>query len=425
MTGARNLVVLAGGLVVLGALAGVQVLTDSDAEVVDTAPDALAPSAVPGATDPPAPGGTATLGPSLPVRPPASQLQGLALRLEPVLAELRNLTGMVWNAELGAFYAITQDGFVHRLPPDLAGSEQVMDLSGEVTELQPGSERGLLGVAFDPRDGRMFLHYTDRGDDTNVVSYAMVDGRPDPASRRLVLFVEQPGLGHNGGQLLFADDGALYVGLGDGGGSRGRDAQDPSKLLGAVLRIVPELDAEGYDIPADNPHVSTPGHRGEIFVKGLRNPWQFARDPATGDLYIADVGEDTVEELNVVPAGTSGQNFGWYWFEGSLDRGIGGIPAGLQLTPPVFEYRHDQVGPAIIGGQTYLGSAIPALRGAFVVADMTGPMFALGADNEVVRLDVPRPAQGDFGVLTCVVAGPDGELYVLTLRKGIYRLLPR
>lgn len=418
---------LVGGLAVLGALAGVQVLTQDDGsgdEVGVEVDDGAGAPSTDTSDGSSVPGDTGPVAPALPPRPPASQLQGLALRFDPVLPGLRNLTGMVWNEDQAAFYAVTQDGFVHRLAPDLSGSEQVMDLSAEGTVLEPGSERGPLGIAFVPRDGRMFLHYNDRGDDTNIASYAMVDGRPDPTSRRLVLFVEQPGKGHKGGKLLFADDGTLYVGLGDGGGSRGRDAQDPAKLLGAIVRITPRLDAEGYDIPADNPHVSSPGYRPEIFAKGLRNPWQFTVDPATGDVYIADVGEDTIEELDVVPAGTSGQNFGWYWFEGSQDRGIGGVPEGLVLTPPIFEYRHDEIGPAVIGGQMYSGSAIPALQGAFVFGDMTGPMFAMGASDEVVRLDIPRPGEGDFGVMTSVAAGPDGELYVLTLRKGIYRLVP-
>lgn len=346
--------------------------------------------------------------------PPVDQFGNVSLTLEPVL-DLRYLTGMEWSVLEQAYYAITQDGRVHRVAADLASSELVLDLTAEVTERLPGSERGLLGIAFDPRDGRMFLHFTDRGNDTNLVSFAMRDGVPDPASRRAVLFQEQPGLGHQGGRLQFDADGQLYVALGDGGGSRGRDAQDVGSLHGSILRILPRLDGDGYEIPADNPFVGRPDHREEIWVMGLRNPWQFSINRANGDVWIGDVGEDAREELNHVPAGTSGQNFGWYWFEGTRDRGIGGIPDGVELTPPVFEYDRS-VGVSIIGGAVYHGTEIPELAGAVVFADMTGPFFALGSDG-VARLDL----RGG-GVVTAFVETPDHELLVTTLERGLFRI---
>ncbi len=180
---------------------------------------------------------------------------------------------------------------------------------------------------------------------------------------------------------------------------------------------MPRLDGDGYDVPADNPFVGVEAMRPEIWASGLRNPWQFHLDETSGDLYIGDVGESSIEEIDVIPAGTSGQNFGWYWYEGSKHRGIGGQPDGLVVVPPVHEYQHS-VGPAVIGGQIYRGTAIPELRGAYVFADMTGPIFALGADG-AVRLE----ARGS-GVITSFVETPDDELLLTSLEDGILRLVP-
>jgi glucose/arabinose dehydrogenase len=348
--------------------------------------------------------------------PPLSQFESVELRLEKVL-DLRHLTGMEWSVIHGAYYAVTQDGVVRRIPEDLSGSEVVLDMTAEVTELLPGSERGMLGIAFDPRDGRMFLHFTDLANDSHVVSFEVVDGRPDPGSRRQVLFQEQPGLGHQGGAMHFDDEGHLFISFGDGGGSRGRDAQDYGSLHGSIVRLVPRIDGDGYDVPVDNPFAGRPDHRGEIWVKGLRNPWQFSINRANGDLWLGDVGEDTIESLYHVPSGTSGQNFGWYWFEGTRDRGIGGVPDGLELTPPVYEYPRT-VGVSIIGGVVYHGDAIPQLTGAYVFADLTGPFFAMG-DDGVARLGL----QGS-GAITAFAETPDDEILVLTLSGGLYRLLP-
>ena len=437
MRAKTNLAVLVGSLVAFGLLAVLQTASDDDSATPapaesnptdettdDSTPDDTTGDSTPDDTTPDDTAGETTPDDTTGVsprsdrvdpiaKPTKAQLQSAGVRFE-LAIDIANLTGMVWNHREGAFYAVTQDGFVHRIDEEVTTAEVVMDMSSEVTELLPGSERGLLGIDFDPRNGRMFLHYTDRGDDTNVASYEMVDGKPDPASRRLVLFVEQPGVGHKGGELWFDANGLLYVALGDGGGSRGRDAQDYTKLLGAILRIAPRLDAEGYDVPPDNPYVADPAKRPEIWAKGLRNPWRFSIDPGSGDMYIGDVGEDSLEELNVIPAGTSGQNFGWYFYEASKLR-YDGAPAGV--VPPIFEYPHT-VGPAIIGGLVYYGQAIPALRGAYVFADMTGPIWVLGGEGEV---QLPL-RQG--GVITGWAEGPDRELYVLTLRQGLLRMLP-
>lgn len=430
----RSILVIAGSTVVV-ALAAIAITVvalggdDPAAAPQSTTATTAPPTTRPSSTAPPTTSLPTTTSPSsssqvtdplttaLPM-PMTASFADVGLRAEQALV-IPNLTGMVWNDQEDAYFAITQDGTVHRVTRDLSSSEVVLDLTAEVTGLLPGSERGLLGIAFDPRDGRMFLYFTDRGNDTNIVSYKMTDGRPDPSRRRLVLFQEQPGLGHKAGDMAFTPEGNLFVSLGDGGGSSGRDAQDYRKLLGSIIRITPRLYGEGYDVPDDNPFVGQPDIAPELWAKGLRNAWQISLDPVAGDLYLGDVGENDIEELNVIPAGTSGQNFGWYWYEGSVKRSTGDRPpADRVFTPPVFEYPHT-VGPAIIAGLVYRGSAIPALRGAYVFADMTGPFFALGGDG-TVRLGLRLAG----GVNTSFVETPDGEILVTTLRKGIFRILP-
>ena len=348
--------------------------------------------------------------------PARSAFENQGIRLEATIS-IPLLTGMTWSANDGAYYAISQEGLVHRVDNGLTASEVVLDLTGEVTPYEKFSERGLLGIAFDPRDGRMFLHFNDGDNNSHVVSYSMANGEPDPATRRNVLVVEQPGPGHKGGQLVFEANGNLLIAFGDGGGSRGRDAQDMTKLLGAIVRITPKPDAEGYDIPADNPYPNSEGVRPEIYAKGLRNPWRFSIDPPTGDIWIGDVGESTYEEVDRIPAGSAGQNFGWYFKEGNSEY-AGGGPG--DLTDPLFEYRHDEYGPAVIGGFVYHGSAIPALQGAYVFSDMSGPMFALGANNETARLNVVDETNG---VITSFVVTPQQELLVITQNEAIYRVL--
>jgi Glucose / Sorbosone dehydrogenase len=422
-----RLVVTAGLLVAL--IAGVAMMVDRrgsdptiDAGNSSTAPrtEGGSPSSsrAPAATTSSTPsGGPTTVAAAAHPLPAKSTFENQAIRLEPTIS-ISLLTGMTWSSADGAYYAISQDGLVHRVDEGLTASEVVLDLTGEVTPFERFSERGLLGIAFDPRDGRLFLHFNDRDNNSHVVSYAMSVGKPDPATRREVLAVEQPGLGHKGGQLAFDADGNLLIAFGDGGGSRGRDAQDMTKLLGAIVRITPKLDAEGYDIPRDNPYATSDSVRPEIFAKGLRNPWRFSIDAPTGDIWIGDVGEATFEEVDRIPVGTSGQNFGWYFKEGNSDYSDGG-PDGL--TGPLFEYRHDEYGPAVIGGFVYHGSAIPALQGAYLFADMSGPMFALGADNETARLNV---ADQTNGVITSFVVTPGQELLVITQNEAIYRVLP-
>lgn len=265
---------------------------------------------------------------------------------------------------------------------------------------------------------------------TRVVRYN-VSGDPDvadPSSARLILAVDQPFNNHNGGQVAFGPDGMLYVGLGDGGG--GGDplgsGQDLSTLLGSILR----LDVDGGDpfaIPPDNPHVGDPNARDEIWASGLRNPWRFSFDRQTGDLYVADVGQDEVEEVDVQPAvSPGGENYGWNTMEGSrCFLSANCDTSGLTL--PSLEYLHNASGGcSITGGYVYRGSRIPALVGRYLYGDFCSRFvrsFLYDGSAATDRLDhstalVPGGGISSFG------EDAKGEIYVLTIEGGVFRIAP-
>ena len=252
-----------------------------------------------------------------------------------------------------------------------------------------GTERGLLGIGFHPKyadNGYFYVNYTDRGGNTVVARFTGKPGATgaDPASEKILLQVKQPYPNHNGGGVVFGPDGYLYLSLGDGGsgGDPQNRAQSLSTLLGKILRI--DVDhGDPYTIPADNPFANG-GGLPEIWAYGLRNPWRFSFDKATGDLYIADVGQNLYEEINFVPAGSpDGLNFGWNYREG-LHAYKDSVPAGANFVDPVWEYSHDQ-GCSITGGFVYRGQAAPQLQGTYVYSDYcSGRIWGLtrGADGK-------------------------------------------
>jgi len=294
----------------------------------------------------------------------------------------------------------------------------VLDVSGEVSN---GGEQGLLGLTFSPDGAKLYVDFTDRSGDTRVVEYAFADGRADPASKRQLLFVDQPFANHNGGQVVFGPDGKLYIGLGDGGSQRDpqNNGQSLETLLGKILRIDPRPSGDRpYTVPPDNPFVERPGARPEIFAFGLRNPWRFSWDRQTGDLWIADVGEASWEEIDFLPAGrTSGANLGWSLMD-SRHELKGKNPEGAIL--PIHEYDHDDGSCSVTGGYAYRGNRIPALRGAYVFADYcTGVVRALvqraGKVVDERTLDV-----GGRMLIQSFGEDAAGELYLLST-TGIFR----
>ncbi|NJD56298.1 MAG: PQQ-dependent sugar dehydrogenase [Nitrospirae bacterium] len=288
-------------------------------------------------------------------------------------------------------------------------------------------ERGLLSVVFPPgyRERRHFyVNYTDTSGDTVVGRYRLSQDPDiaDPGSEEVVLTVKQPYANHNGGQLAFGPDGYLYIGMGDGGsaGDPHNYAQNPSSLLGKMLRIDVESGRKPYAVPADNPFVNNKDFKPEIWASGLRNPWRFSFDRRTGDLYIADVGQDKHEEIDFEPkGGKGGKNYGWNIMEGlhcyrseHCDR------KGLAL--PVAEYGHDK-GCSVTGGVVYRGSRFPQLQGTYFYGDYcSGRIWGLRQSGTEWMNKMLK----DSG-LSISTFGEDeaGEIYVADYGKGnIYKI---
>jgi glucose/arabinose dehydrogenase len=299
-----------------------------------------------------------------------------------------------------------------------------------------GSEQGLLGLAFAPdyeTSGRFFVSYTSprgslSGGTSVIAEYRVSTGNPDmanPQSGRTVLRLDQPYSNHNGGMIAFGPDGYLYVGFGDGGG--GGDpvgtGQDPSDLLGSILRLDVSGDS-GYAIPPTNPFATSTTNAPELWNYGLRNPWRFSFDRATGDLFIADVGQGNWEEVNAVPAGsTGGENFGWNQMEGFVCFTQGCSAQGRVL--PVIAYDHGN-GCSVTGGYVYRGSAVSALQGHYLYGDYCGGWvrsFRLEGGQAVDAQD--RPTLSPGGLLTSFGEDLAGEVYVLTQGGSVYRIVPR
>jgi glucose/arabinose dehydrogenase len=304
-----------------------------------------------------------------------------------------------------------------------------IDLGARVSE--SGSERGLLGMAFHPNyaSNRFFyINFTDKNGNTVVARYQATSAdAADPSSEHLILGVDQPYANHNGGMLAFGPDGYLYVGLGDGGASFDPEnrAQNGQELLGKMLR----LDVNGgdpYSIPPDNPFVNNPAMRPEIWALGLRNPWRYCFDPENGSLYIADVGQNAWEEINVQPAGVGGQNYGWRMFEGTHSTGRDGASTVVTtLTAPIHEYSHAGGNCSLTGGYVYRGSALPELRGLYFFADYcTARIWSLRFDGGTVsdlldRTEQLAPGGGlSIGSISSFGLDASGELYICDHQGG-------
>jgi glucose/arabinose dehydrogenase len=335
------------------------------------------------------------------------------------LANAQDGSGRAFVVEKKGQIKIIKDGNI--LP------EPFIDVVSKVRS--KGSEQGLFSIAFHPNykeNGRFFLNYTNLDGDTIVSEYKVSNNpdKADPDSERIVLKIEQPATNHNGGQLKFGPDGYLYIGMGDGG--RGGDpwgnAQNKKALLGKMLRI--DVDSgEPYEIPKNNPFAETKDVREEIWAYGLRNPWRFSFDSSTGDMFIADVGQDDWEEIHFQPASSKGgENYGWDLMEGFHDFEL---PKGYDknsLVMPVLEYGHDQ-GCSVTGGYIYRGKMFPVLSGTYFFSDFcSGKIWGLRR-NQKQDWDWT-----EFLDTTLMISsfGQDenGEIFVLDFEKGaVYHLI--
>ncbi|HEX5819728.1 MAG TPA: PQQ-dependent sugar dehydrogenase [Gemmatimonadales bacterium] len=307
-------------------------------------------------------------------------------------------------------------------------AEPFLDVSSLIST---AGEQGLMGFAFDPAyaaNGRFLVSYSEADGDLVVASYrASADADVADASSAVVrLRVPHPEPTHYSGMLAFGPDGHLYVGVGDGGapGDFAATGQDRSDLLGSILRIDVPGDV-GYDIPAGNPYVDSAGIRHEIWSYGVRNPWRFSFDRATGDLYIGDVGEDQREELDVAAAandGGRGMNFGWSVAEGlTCARGDECDRDGF--TDPVLDYTHDD-GCSITGGYAYRGRALAGLEGNYFYGDFCGGWVrSVRVVNGRVTQETRWPSLDTGANITSFGEDADGELYVLTADGTVSRIV--
>jgi glucose/arabinose dehydrogenase len=295
-----------------------------------------------------------------------------------------------------------------------------------------GNEQGLLSVAFPPdhtNKGYFYVNYTRETDGATVIArYQLTENAnvANPDSEEILLTIAQPYENHNGGQIAFGLDGYLYIGMGDGGSSGDPEerAQDLNDLLGKLLRIDVETGATPYAIPADNPYAQNPDVKDEIWAFGLRNPWRFSFDRATGNLYTADVGQNRYEEVNVQPAASSGgENYGWDIMEGlhCYEPAEGCDQSGLTL--PVVEYAHQQGNCSVTGGFVYRGPGAPRMQGIYFYGDYcTG--FIWGLRQNGATWENQLLADTALTRLTSFGEDEAGNLYATDLNTGsVYRLI--
>jgi glucose/arabinose dehydrogenase len=316
-----------------------------------------------------------------------------------------------------------------------------------VTGVTTGNEQGLLGLAFHPNyaaNGYIYVNYTTSGGGSGgrtEIARFQAQGEPitaktaDPQSKTVLLTYDQPDSNHNAGWLDFGPDGYLYISSGDGGGGDDRfgtigNGQNRNTLLGKMLRI--DIEQAPYGIPEDNPFAGQAGMRGEIWAFGLRNPWRCSFDRLTGDLWIADVGQNAREEININPSGVGGLNFGWRPREGFIQN-----PAYPNETPvtvatdPVHDYTHT-LGRSITGGYVYRGQAIPGFQGHYIYADYVSTRFwSFRYDGNSVQDLQERTAELNPGIPRPIRSvssfGEDalGELYICDLTGGaVFKIVP-
>ena len=337
-----------------------------------------------------------------------------AYQWQPVVSGLQRPVDLQADGS-GRLFVIEKVGRIRIIQNGQLAPTPFLDISDRVNS--SGNEQGLLGLAFHPQyaqNGRFFVNYTDNNSH-NVIARFQVSNDPnvaDPNSEARLVAVDDHFPNHNGGVLTFGPDGLLYAGLGDGGsqGDPFNNAQNTGVLLGKILRFDVN-SADPYAVPAGNPFGN------EVWAYGLRNPWRISFDRATGDLYIADVGQDMWEEIDYLPAGSpGGTNFGWSFREGKHDY-KGGGSAGL--VEPVAEYSHPEGGCSVTGGYVYRGS-MPEWNGIYLYGDYcTG--FIWGLIHTANGWQAQKLFDLDVNI-TSFGQDTSGEIYLVSDNGGVFRL---
>lgn len=368
-------------------------------------------------------------GASEPVEPEASievEMPVENVQLIPLVSGFERPTYLT-HAFDDRLFVVEQAGTIRVIREGSVLEEPFLDIQSKV--VSSGLEQGLLSVAFHPQyveNGRFYVNYTDREGATIVSSYQVSPSDPNwanPESEQVLLRISQPYQNHNGGQLQFGPDGYLYIGMGDGGsaGDPLNNGQDPSTLLGALLRINVEEGGQ-YRVPQDNPFAGNGEFRGEIWSFGLRNPWRFSFDRKNGDLFIADVGQNLLEEINYQPSTSQGgENYGWNILEGTQCFLQSGCDT-TGYTMPVAEYGRQGGHCSVTGGYVYRGQEFLDLRGNYFYGDYcSGAIWSLfnrpdgsWQTNQVLLSSLNLSSFGeDFS----------GEIYVLDHTAGVvYKL---
>ncbi len=324
-------------------------------------------------------------------------------------------------------FLVEQSGKVWVFKDGAKLPQPFLDLSALISRSALGSgftEQGLLGLAFHPQyaiNGTFYVNYTDRNGSTVVARYQVSGSNPDLAagdSGEIIFHLAQPYANHNGGHIEFGPDGYLYIALGDGGAANDPlgAGQNRALLLGSIARIDVDSDPR-YAIPEDNPFVGVANAHDAIWAYGLRNVWRFSFDRATGDLYMADVGQNRWEEINFQPANSAGgENYGWNVWEGNQVFAGGSAPNHV---PPIFEYGRD-FGCSVTGGNVYRGAAIPDLEGVYLFGDFcSGWIWATWRDHDL-RWHT-KPFMKTTHEISSFGEDEAGELYLIDYAGAFYR----
>lgn len=343
------------------------------------------------------------------------------LQLTPLATGFSSITSLA-HCNDDRLFVVQQRGRIRivDINTGAVNSTDFLNLTSLVT--QSGSERGLLGLAFHPQyqsNGYFFVSYTDNAGSSVIARYRVSESNPDvadPNSGQILLTFTQPFSNHNGGDIQFGKDGFLYFGSGDGGsaGDPQNFAQNNMSLLGKMLRIdVNDFSSSTYTVPPSNPFVGNASYRPEIWSTGLRNPWRFSFDRLNGDMWIGDVGQNAMEEINYQPASSAGgENYGWRCYEGTLPYQLSGCGAQSNYVFPVFFYNQSGNGCSVTGGFVYRGALYDYMYGRYFLTDYcSGRIWSFPADGSN---NYQATIHGNFVANNYVAFGEDryGELYL-------------